>query len=122
MNTTYKLTNTQLNKAIAGRRFADTAVEVARMLMVEGKNAIEVAEAFSITRGRVYQIRDQVWGAHMQTSTYPPTWKTVTLTLSPALLQEVTERAEREREAWLAAKAQVAEEKSTAVKRGRKGS
>lgn len=100
----YKLTDQQLNRAVAGRRFSQTAVNVAKQLMVDGISATEIAAAHGISRARVYQIRDQVWAAHMLSSSYPPTWKPVTLMLPPELVQEVLERAESARQAWLNAR------------------
>lgn len=100
----FKLTTQQIEDAVEGRRFSEQVVEIARRLIVDGVSVQQLVEEHGVTRGRVYQIRDQIWNAHLQRNAYPPDWQSVTIMASPALISEFTERAERERERWLASK------------------
>lgn len=116
----YKLNNRQLEAAVKTRRFSEQAVEVARRILVDGAAVPEILAEYDINRSRVYQIRDQVWAAHLQNSLYPSTWKTVTLTASPQLIEEFTRRAEEERQEWLKEAARSAPKPATPKKKAAK--
>lgn len=101
----YKLSAEEIALAMEGRNFSEQAIAIARRIFIDGETSyIKIADEFAVTRGRVYQIRDQFIAAYLEAATYPPGWERVTIVASPELIAQVTTQAEQERRAWLASK------------------
>lgn len=100
----FRITAPELEAALSGRRITDQAKEIAKAILVDGRSAIETANDFGVTRGRVYQIRDQAMAAYLAASSFPADWRRVTIIASPELIEEIISRAEQERQDWLSDK------------------
>lgn len=62
------LTETQFQQAIQGLDVGQQTIDIARGVLVEGKQQAEFVESLKLTKGAVSQAVKRVWGAHQDQS------------------------------------------------------
>lgn len=84
-------------EAAAGRlRMAEKNVAFARAVMVDGLRVIDVAKRGGVTSQQLSQAVRRIYEAHLShPAVLPSDWRRITVTVPPALADQITAAAER---------------------------
>jgi hypothetical protein len=101
VTTVARLSESELKAALAGRRFSEQTIHVARAVLVHGEDMAEVARTWKVSRQRVSKIAADVYALHLVHGDYPPGWITETVTAPEDMLSEFRTAVEMKRKELL---------------------
>jgi hypothetical protein len=93
----YRIPEADFERVARNTRLTEKSLQIAREVLVDGKDLAEVAPRYQLTRQRVMAIRDKFFSAYLQNSMFPPDWQRASVCAPREMLDRFLAEVEQER-------------------------
>lgn len=93
----YRIPEADFERVARNTRMKEKSLQIAREVLIDGKDMAEVSARYNLTRQRVLAIRDTFFSAYLQNSMFPPDWQRASICAPREMLERFLAEVEQER-------------------------